>query len=204
MTLSAAARDLPLQCRCGAVRGIAHGVSPAIGNHCVCYCDDCQAFAKFLGRARDVLDPNGGSDIFQVSPARLELTAGVERVACVRLTPKGLARWYTSCCNTPIGNTMATPGIPFVGLIRAFVPEPTGAALGSIRARVHRQFATGDRAAIPPDNQPQWRMLLRVIGLMLGWRLRGDHKRSAFFDAVSGEPLKPPRVLSEAERAALR
>jgi hypothetical protein len=69
---------------------------------------------------------------------------------------------------------------------------------------VFRQFAIGDKAAIPPNSQPQWRMLLRVIGLMLGWRLRGDHRRSPFFDATSGAPLRAPRVLSEAERAALR
>jgi hypothetical protein len=193
-----------LQCRCGIVRAIARGVTPTIGNHCVCYCDDCQAFAKFLGRAADVLDANGGTDIFQLSPARLEFTAGMDRVACMRLTPKGLARWYASCCNTPIGNTMATPGIPFVGLIRAFVAEPASDALGPVRTRVFRQFATGDKEAIPPDERPQWRMLLRVMALMLGWRLRGDHKRSPFFDAASGAPLKAPRVLTEAERAALR
>jgi len=200
----AAPKDVALQCRCGAVRGIAHGVTPEIGNHCVCYCDDCQAFIKFLGRTADVLDANGGTDIFQLSPARIEFTAGRERVACVRLTPKGLARWYASCCNTPIGNTMATPGVPFVGLVRAFAPEPTGNAFGPIRTRVFRQFATGDRAAIPPNVQPQWRMLLRVLRLMLGWRLRGDHKRSPFFDAATGAPLAAPRVLTTSEREALR
>jgi hypothetical protein len=186
------------------VRAIAHGVTPAVGNHGVCYCDDCQAFAKALGRADDVLDANGGTDIFQMSPARLEFTHGVDRVACLRLTPKGLARWYTSCCNTPIGNTAATRGIPFVGMIRAFVSEPASDALGPIRTRVFRKFAIGDKAAIPPDGQPLWRMFLRVMGLVLGWRLRGDHKRSPFFDAATGESLKVPRVLSAAERAALR
>jgi uncharacterized protein DUF6151 len=197
-------RDLPLQCRCGTVRAIARGVTPDIGNHCVCYCDDCQAFAKFLGRASDVLDPNGGTDIFQLSPARIEFTHGVDRIACIRLSPKGLARWYASCCNTPIGNTMATRGVPFVGVIRAFMSGPASDALGPIRARGFRQFAIGDRAAIPPDNQPLWRMLVRMLGLMLGWRLRGDHKRSAFFDAGTGSPIAVPRVLTAPERDALR
>jgi Family of unknown function (DUF6151) len=202
--VGSAARDLPLTCRCGTVRGVAHGVSPGVGNHCVCYCDDCQAFQKFLGRAGDVLDPNGGTDIFQMSPAHLELTAGLDRIACLRFTPKGLARWYASCCNTPIGNTLATPAVPFVGLIRAFVPEPAADALGPIRTRVHRRFAVGDVAAIPPDRGPQWRMLLRVARMMLAWRLRGDHRRSPFFDAATGAPLAAPRVLTEAERAVLR
>lgn len=200
----ASPQDVELECRCGAVRAVARGVTPEVGNHCVCYCDDCQAFIRFLGRTADVLDTNGGTDIFQLSPVRLEFTAGKERVACVRLTPKGLARWYASCCNTPIGNTAPTPALPFVGLIRAFAPEPTGNAFGPIRTRVFRQFATGDRAAIPPDAQPRWRMLLHVLRLLLGWRLRGDHKRSPFFDAATGAPLAVPRVLTAAEREALR
>ena len=197
-------RDLPLRCRCGTVRAVAHGVTPDVGNHCVCFCNDCQAFAKFLGRAADVLDANGGTDIFQLSQARLQFTQGVDRVACVRLSPKGLARWYASCCNTPIGNTLATPSLPFVGMIRAFVPEPASDALGPIRGRGFRKSATGDKAAIPPDNDPQWRMVLRMLGLALRWRLRGDHRRSPFFSAASGALLKAPRILTEAERAALR
>ncbi len=196
-------RDLQLQCRCGAVRAIARGVAPQTGNHCFCYCSDCQAFAKALDRV-DVLDRNGGTDIFQMSQARFEFTHGVDRVACLRLTPKGLVRWYASCCNTPIGNTMATRGIPFVGVVRAFVREPAGDALGPVRARGFRESATGDVAAIPPDNQSLWSMLLRALRLMISWRLRGDHKRSAFFDAASGAPLKAPRILTEVERAALR
>ncbi len=196
-------RDLSLQCRCGAVRAVLRGVAPEIGNHCVCYCKDCQAFAKALDRL-DVLDTNGGTDIFQLSQARFEFTQGVDRVACLRLGPKGLARWYASCCNTPIGNTMATRGIPFVGVVRAFLREPAGDALGPIRARGFRESATGDLAAIPPDNQALWSMLVRVFALMISWRLRGDHKRSPFFDAASGAPLKVPRILTEAERAALR
>jgi hypothetical protein len=185
------------------VRAVARGVAPETGNHCVCYCNDCQAFAKALDRV-DVLDANGGTDIFQLSQARFEFTHGVEHVAWLRLTPKGLARWYASCCNTPIGNTLASPGVPFVGVIRAFVREPASDALGPIRARVFRECATGDAAAIPPDNQSRWTMLLRIFGLVISWRLRGDHKRSPFFDAATGAPLKEPRILTEAERAALR
>jgi len=197
-----APRDLQLQCRCGTVRAIAHGVAPQMGNHCVCYCDDCQAFPKALGRP-DVLDANGGTDIFQLSQARLEFTHGLDRVEWLQLSSKGTARWYASCCNTPIGNTLPTMGVPFVGVIRAFVREPAGDALGPVRARVFREFAVGDVAAIPPDNQSRWTMFLRLAALIIWWRLRGDHKRSPFFDAASGAPLKPPRILTEAERAAL-
>jgi hypothetical protein len=40
--------DVPLRCRCGHVRGTAREVSPSTGFRFVCYCTDCQAFARFL------------------------------------------------------------------------------------------------------------------------------------------------------------
>jgi hypothetical protein len=75
--------DLPLRCRCGYVRGIARGVSPSTGFRVLCYCKDCQAFARFLNRA-DILDAAGGTDIFQMPPARVKLTAGADAVRCLR------------------------------------------------------------------------------------------------------------------------
>ena len=91
--------DLPLRCRCGRVRGVASDVSPSGGFRFVCYCKDCQAFARFLERP-DVLDPAGGTDIFQMPPARVRLSAGMDAVRCLRLSDKGVLRWYTDCCRT--------------------------------------------------------------------------------------------------------
>jgi hypothetical protein len=189
------------------VQGIAQAITPSGGNHGVCYCDDCQAFAHFLGRADEILDASGGTDIFQMSPAKVRFTTGLDRLACMRLTRKGLLRWYASCCNTPIGNTLPTAQIPFISLIRPFIAPPgdvsASAALGPVRARVFERFATGDKGAIPKGGPPLWRVLLRVLRLMLTWRLRGDHWRSPLFDATTGLPIAAPRVLSETERAAL-
>src|SRR5579864_1705295 len=103
-----------LQCRCGEVRGIVADASPRTANRAVCYCDDCQAFAHRLGRA-DLLDAQGGTDIVQLAPASLAFVQGQNRIRGLRLTPKGLYRWYASCCNTPVGNTL-TPAAPFVGI----------------------------------------------------------------------------------------
>jgi len=75
----------------------------AIQNRCVCYCRDCQAFAHFLGKVDAILDERGGSEIIQVLPRNLTFTQGIELLACMRLTEKGLLRWYAACCNTPIG-----------------------------------------------------------------------------------------------------
>ena len=113
------AMDLPLHCRCGYVRGLASKVSPSTGCRFVCYCKDCQAFARFLKRA-DVLDPAGGTDIFQMPPGHVTLTAGTDAVRCLRLSDKGVLRWYADCCRTPIANS-AGPGFPMIGVIHSFV-----------------------------------------------------------------------------------
>ena len=199
----AGATDLPLRCRCGSVRGIARGVTPSSVNHCFCYCDDCQAFAHFLGRADEVLDAHGGTEITQMSQASVVFTAGADNVAAMRLSPKGMIRWYTSCCRTPIGNTMPTTAMPFIGVIKAFIDAPS-AALGPIRGRGFANGAKGGSAAVPRDGLPEVVMSARGLAKVLRWRLRGDHKRSALRVAATGRPLVEPRVLGAAEREELR
>src|SRR6202158_3966466 len=113
--------DLPLRCRCGRMRGVASNVSPSSGFRFVCYCKDCQAFARFLYRA-DVLDPAGGTNILQMPPGRVKLTAGTDAVRCLRLSNKVL-RWYTECCRTPIANTAAWPASRSSA---SFIPSWTG------------------------------------------------------------------------------
>src|ERR1043165_4882385 len=113
--------DIPLRCRCGYVRGVANDVAPDTGFRFVCYCGDCQAFARFLERP-DVLDSAGGTDIFQMPPGRVALAAGIDEVRCVRLSAKsGVLRWYTACCRTPIGNTAVSPRFPILAVVHAFM-----------------------------------------------------------------------------------
>src|SRR5262245_12535850 len=102
-------RDVELRCRCGEVRGRVANASPRTVNRVVCYCDDCQAALHHLGHA-ELLDEHGGTDIVQVAPASLAFHAGADRIVGLRLSPKGLYRWHTSCCKTPVGNTVG-PGI---------------------------------------------------------------------------------------------
>jgi len=195
--------DLSLRCRCGTVRGVARDAEPSKINHCFCYCDDCQAFVHFLGRADDILDAHGGTEITQMSQANVGFTAGTDKIAAMRLTPKGLLRWYASCCGTPIGNTLGTSAMPFIGVVHAFIDAPS-TALGPIRGRGWADRAKGGRAAVPKDGSSDLVMVARMLGKLLKWRLRGDHKRSALFDAATGKPLVEPRVLDVAEREELR
>jgi len=193
--------DIAIRCSCGAVRGVARGLSSDTGNRCICYCDDCQAFAHFLGRAEEILDSHGGTDIFQMSPARLEITAGRERLASMRLTPKGLIRWYTGCCRTPIGNTAATHQLPFVGLVvfcmeRGADDTSLVTALGPVRAGIQARFAMGRPTGSNVYDGAPFSMMLPIMGRLLMARLRGEHKRSPFFNPQTGQPVVTPHVFN--------
>ena len=195
--------EAELRCRCGEVRGSVANVSPRTVNRVVCYCDDCQAFAHHLGRA-DLLDALGGTDIVQVAPASLAFVQGRQRIVGFRLTPKGLFRWHSSCCNTPLGNTLK-PTIPFVGIVaQAFALEgqrpddlfgkPIGAILG--------KFAIGD---VPERSRGiRLPLLLRTLRMVLGWRLRRKTWPHPFFARETRSPIYPLTVLTSAEREALR
>jgi hypothetical protein len=190
------------RCRCGEVRGFVADASPRTVNRIGCYCDDCQAFLHWLRRA-ELLDAQGRSDIVQVAPATVAFVQGQDRIQGVRLSPKGLHRWYASCCNTPVGNTL-TPSVPFVGIIatafhqgaqgadRAFGP-PAGAIMGKI--------AIGE--ASPGSTGVQLPLLFRAIGKVLGWRLRGKAWPHPFFTR-DGAPVYPVNVLTREDREALR
>jgi hypothetical protein len=198
--------DLTIRCACGGVSGLAAGLSRQTGNRVICYCDDCQAFARHLGHAERVLDAHGGTDVVQASPARVRFVAGADRLACLRLTAKGPLRWYASCCSTPIGNTAATPRLPFMGLIHSCLHDapdgtPRDQVLGPPRGRVRLKFATGDTAALRATKGSLLIMVLHFVRVMVDARLRGDQKRSPFFDQ-NGQPIAPPRLLSDAERRA--
>lgn len=196
-------RDAELRCRCGEVRGRVKGASPENANHMVCYCEDCQAYLHHLGRA-DLLDAHGGTDIVQVAPASLLFDAGADRIVGLRLTPKGLYRWYATCCKTPLGNTFS-PGLPFVGIVaRAFddAGNPADAVFGKPVARAYSHRAVGKL----PEGTPGMtlRPLLHAVGLILGWWLRGQGWPHPYYDRSTRQPRPPLTVLSRAERDALR
>lgn len=195
--------DVPIRCACGELCGIARGLSGRVGSRLSCYCDDCQSYAWFLGDAGRILDAHGGTAIFQTSPARVEITQGAERLACVRLREGGLLRWYADCCRSPIGNTLASGALPFVGLFQDRLDGPLDELLGPSRGGVHGRFAKGDRSRLDAADRAPLGLILRFLRLALGARLRGDQRRSPFFDPRSGAPIVEPQVLSPDELRAV-
>lgn len=196
--------DLPLRCRCGHVRGVASEVAPSAGFRLVCYCQDCQAFARFLERP-DVLDAAGGTDIFQMPTGRVQLSAGTDAVRCLRFSSRVL-RWYTDCCRTPIGNT-AGPRFPVVGLIHSFMSEQADGRsrdemLGPPLCRIYERSAIGPLPASAPASPSLGVFVLRASRIF-GWWLRGLGRPTPFFDDVTKAPLSVPHVLARGERNGL-
>jgi hypothetical protein len=192
-------RDAEFHCRCGAVRGRVKDASADAANHMVCYCDDCQAYLHNIGRT-DLLDDHGGTDIVQVAPASMSFDGGVDRIVGLRLTPRGLHRWYASCCNTPLGNTLG-PAFPFVGIVaEAF--DRADEVFGKPLAGAWDKYAIAGL----PDGLPRVgvRSVTRAARLVLGWRMSGRTWPHPYFDRATREPTRPLSVLSREERDALR
>jgi hypothetical protein len=124
------------------------------------------------------------------------------------LRPNGLLRWYTSCCRTPVGNTLASRQVPFVGLVlRRPGGEPERrareAALGPVRGAFNAKFAIGDRSRLVAHERVPVSLYTRLLRIMIAARLHGEHVRSPFF-RTNGDPVAPPHVLTADELAAAR
>lgn len=188
--------ELSIRCDCGQVQG---HLSPTRGVHLRCFCSDCRGTAHHLGVAERVVDADGGVPIFVTTLGALRIESGHEQLACLRCTPSGPLRWYARCCNTPIANTLAKPGLPFLSVCGsawagdaqapALLGKPRGGIFG-----VDAPQPVEAHERIPP------RLTAPIIGRVALARLRGEHRRNPFHDA-DGRPLAEPELMSREQRA---
>jgi hypothetical protein len=191
-----------IRCHCGKLKGTLN-YNQAV-NRCVCYCSDCQAFARFLKREHEILDEFGGTSIIQTLPANVSFTEGVEHLSCMRLTAKGMLRWYAACCNSAIGNTLPTPNLSFIGLIHTCLDSdqtPLDEAFGSIRMYINTQSTIREHK---PKSAGVLPGTLRLLGMMLRARLDGSYKQTPFFFMESGTPIVVPKVLTAEELKSVK
>lgn len=184
----------PVQCPCGSVSGSIDDLSPRSNNYVVCYCDDCQAYARYLGTNARVLDGSGGSRIVQIRPRQISLRTGHDALRCLRLKPGGLLRWYAACCQMPIANTVKA-SLPFVGVVAPFVrPADAAHVFGDADFHIQAEHATGPTPASAAPAFPK-RLLARIARQLLVAKLRGHHRPSPFFDA-NGLPVTNPETVN--------
>jgi len=191
-----------LGCSCGAVSARLHVPGQSAGARAVCYCSDCQSAAGFLGVAEDVLDPAGGTDIYQTTPDRLEIVAGARHLAILKLSPKGLMRWHAGCCGTPLFNTLPRLSQPFLGVVMRREgaegqADELESRLGPVRARVFTASAVGPGA--PARDEGFARTGAGIMSRMImAWL-----SRRAARNPLSGLDA-PVRVLTREDRRKAR
>ena len=186
--------QIDLSCTCGKVKGKTEEINAQTGDRIVCCCVDCQKFAEFLQQEKQVLNPCGGTDIFQMPISHVKITEGNEHIACIKLSQKGLHRWYAKCCNTPIGNTMKA-SVPFIGLIHSFVDNASinDAELSENLGYLQTKFSS---KTVPLDQQAsQFGVMSKIVFNMIHWKIKGLHKPSVFF-SDKGQPIAEPKILN--------
>jgi hypothetical protein len=166
-------------CKCAQV---ALAVEPEGGTRVVCYCNSCRDFATRLG-ASDILNECGGSDLYQIAPEAARFVKGADKVAWTKMTDKGPARWFTTCCHTPLANTLPTRTIPFLTLQTAYLSEKD--TLPPIEISVFRRFANG---RVPATSYGQGRLLRKFAVRALKSRLSGGWRQNPLFDDA-GRPI---------------
>lgn len=189
--------SVDLKCNCGKVKGSLE-IMRASFFHVHCLCCDCQNFAKHLNQQENILDKHGGTELLQTYPNLMKITQGQDKMACIQHTEKGIYRWYTTCCNTPIANTMNKAKMPFVGVLvknMQFVDEAEKLeALGPVTMKAFGKYAIGE---MPKDAHPKFPLsyLPKIIGFMIKGILGKKNTPSPFF--TDDMPVAKPKVLSQ-------
>jgi hypothetical protein len=170
-------------------------------------CDDCQLYAHYLGRAHEILDAHGGTDLSYATQSQLVLATGQERLRAVRLSAKGMLRVFAGCCRTPVAH-VPSPRLAFMGIVHLFLRcdgagPSRDALLGPLVRRFQGRYGRGELPAGAHLGTPLGPSL-RALGRMVWATARGRHRPSPFHPTDSLEPLVEPVVLSDDERAELR
>ncbi|RZL00380.1 MAG: hypothetical protein EOP36_15915 [Rubrivivax sp.] len=192
----------PLRCQCGTVRGQVD-LAQAYGR-AICYCKDCQAYARMLEQERAVLNRRGGTELIATLPASIRFTAGLDQLACVTLTEKGPLRWYASCCQTPIGNTPKDRRVPYVGVVRTCLgssPAALDQGMGPVKMALNTKSARGKVASTPVAT---FVGMARIFKNIMGAQWAGRDNVNPFFVAGTGKPIQAPQAAPKTKPDALR
>ncbi|MEP2750034.1 DUF6151 family protein [Parasphingorhabdus sp.] len=193
---------LEFQCQCGAIQGAVHETAPPTGRRLVCHCNDCQAFAHYLGKEKLMLDDHAGTHVYQMDSSKFTINKGQDQLACVTVTGGPLLRWYCATCKTPIANTLSSTRFAFLSLILSgFDRGKTDALLGREVEHVAIPSGVGELGKVRTANMPGmlWNLLVRTIKA----RFNPELKKSPLFDDTTGKPLAVPVKLEPAERLAI-
>jgi hypothetical protein len=192
-----------IACRCGKLKG--YLVINDKENRGICYCTDCQAFAKYLGQESAVLNNAGGTEVVQTLCEFVHFTEGKEALACIKLTERGLLRWYCDCCKTPIANTPDNSNLAFVGLVHNCLEtqgQKIEQSFGKIKMVAFTESAIGHQPK--PESFGVPLAMVKILTMLLKARIFGGYKKSPFFDIQTGKSVVAPKILSRDELKGLK
>ncbi|GAA6158434.1 hypothetical protein NBRC116589_06080 [Ruegeria sp. HU-ET01832] len=189
----AKAVDTAFACSCGCLRGHITAAGIRCSTHVVCYCNDCRAAQLYFNQP----DPAPGPvEVLQMLPEEVRIETGAEHLALMQLSPKGMLRWYASCCDAPLATTSRTAKFPFAGFIVARMLDTS--ALGPITTRGFVPKPGGKQ-----EHEKLGYAAFGLVSRVLKSLLTGSWKHTPFFDIGTGDPIRTPVILTKAERSAL-
>lgn len=183
--------DLAFACACGSVKGTLIKAGPSVGDHVVCHCTDCQAFAIHLGAADRILDLHAGTALYQGRCAAMRLSGGAEQLACLHLTEKPTLRWYARCCDMPMFNTYRNGRIPYITtLVANCDSDQRGPILGQPIGHLFTGEAKGDPGHLRPLSMAK--LMRRFFWRMIADIFARDRRRCVLFDPITLDPIVTP------------
>ncbi|TDO96868.1 DUF6151 family protein [Marinomonas balearica] len=188
------ADKLMLSCSCGSIKGHVSGINPRLGNRIKCYCNDCRRFVSMFEEGKKYIDQQGGSEILQVPPSHVKIDEGKEHLGCLKLSDKGLHRWYSNCCKTPLFNTAGLK-IPFVGIFGHFIEdEHYEAHVGPVLGGVFKDSSLTPIVNKIGLNYSKPRILSRMAFQLVTWKVSGKSQPNCLYES-SGKAIVKPEIV---------
>ncbi len=185
-------------CDCGEVKVLLSPSAIQTSTRAICYCQSCRGAELHFRKENPNFTREGGVDILLTTPDRIEIE-GADKLKIMRISEKGIFRWYAACCNSPMVNTLSKPNIAFAAVI---VPRdkifPSGHELGQplhVRTKSHPQGQD-----LPYKDQIM-RETFRVLRLMIAGFFR--HEQNPFLKNGTKTPIANPELLSDKARTEL-
>lgn len=193
-----AKRAVEFQCGCGQVKATLSAQGASSGTRLRCYCTDCQTAARHLGYD---LPSHGGSELIHTTPDAISIDQGAEHLAILRLGPKGLCRWYASCCKTPMFNTLPRKSLPFAGIVvHPAQAEATEQQMGPVWGHAFTASAPAGGGA-PAQDKHMMGIGARIVGRLITAYLSGRAAQNPFL-TKDKDWIAPVTVLTLEQRKA--
>ena len=180
--------DLSFACICGTVTGHLDEKAVSNGTHVTCGCRSCRAATKHLTSKTVPF-----VDVYLTSSHHVHINSGFDKLAALKLSPKGSNRIYATCCGAPISVIEHTQRLCFTSIYTNRLSESD--RIGPIVAQVYR--------AKPDDRRHigLGKVVRQVLARALSDRLTGKWKSSVFFS--DPKTLTVPQVLIEKDAKAV-